>query len=121
MAGVNGMTGGGSLPNGKARQRDNLPGVSFGPNANAGAAAYAVEDMAQRMNSLAFQDDAIIAAGPSTPSIGGHRVPTPQAQSVVQEDVDPEAALLEHIVSRSCKLDLFKGAALTCFLALTVE
>lgn len=108
MAGVNGMAGVGSLPNGKARQRDNLPGVSFGPNANAGAAAYAAEDMAQRMNNLAFQDEAIIAAGPSTPSTAAPRVPTSQAPSVVQEDVDPEAALLDHIVSYSCKADRFR-------------
>lgn len=100
MAGVNGMAGVGSLPNGKARQRDNLAGVSFGPNAHAGAAAYAAEDTAQRMKSLAFHDDAIIAAGPSTPSTAGPTVPAPHAPSAIQEDADPEAALLDHIVSR---------------------
>lgn len=98
MLGINGIAGAGALPNGKPRQRDNLPGVSFGPNANALAASTA-EDTAQRMNNLVFHDDAIIAAGPSTPSVAAPRVPSPRVQSVVQEDVDPEAALLDHIVS----------------------
>lgn len=98
MSGINGMAGVGGVPNGKPRQRDSLPGVSFGPNANARVASTA-EDMAQRMNTLAFHDDAIIAAGPSTPSVPAPRAPSSQPQSLVQEDVDPEAALLDHIVS----------------------
>ena len=101
------MAGTSGLPNGKPRQRDEIPGVSFGPNANARAATSTAEDMAQRMNTLAFHDDAIIAAGPSTPSAAA-KAPSPQPPSVVQDDVDPEQALLDHIVSISYSNDRCK-------------
>lgn len=97
MAGVNGVGGKAGMPNGKTAHRDSLPGVSFGSGVGPRAASNA-EDMAQRMNALAFQDDAIIAAGPSTSS-SVPRLPSSQAPSTVLEDADPEAALLEHIVS----------------------
>lgn len=97
MAGANGVTGPSGMPNGKSALRDSLPGVSFGAGVGARATSNA-EDMAQRVNGLALQDDAIIAAGPSTSS-STSRLPDSQAPSVVLDDADPEAALLEHIVS----------------------
>lgn len=100
MAGLNGVRGPTGLSNGKPRQLDSVPGVSFGPGLAVQAASTA-EDV-QRMNALAFQDDAIIAAGPSTPSTVA-RGASPQPASILREDADPEAALLEHIVSMSCR------------------
>ncbi|KAK9897804.1 hypothetical protein P389DRAFT_169819 [Cystobasidium minutum MCA 4210] len=98
MAGANGVTGPSGMPNGKSALRDSLPGVSFGAGVGARATSNA-EDMAQRVNGLALQDDAIIAAGPSTSS-STSRLPDSQAPSVVLDDADPEAALLEHIYQR---------------------
>lgn len=149
--GVNGINGNainGSIVNGKARQRDAFPGVSFGPGVRvplpphsqqvAGSATTSYADdpnlnFNSRFNTLAMQDDAIVAAGPSTPSTstasaGVSRYQTPPPPQPVAAAATAPAAessdtdLLEHIVSChfGCQMTLLCPLGLRVNLLMTI-
>jgi hypothetical protein len=85
-------------PNGNTMYQGDVSGVSFGSRTTAARS----EDLAHRMNQMAFQDDAIIAAGPSTTPVNttSNQLRTVTATKSA-EPADVDAVLLDHIVGES--------------------